>query len=141
MEGAEKDSTNSQTHTTKGPGATDEDNPFGAEPKVVSVESGEPYDVYVGSGKRGTNLKKSKWHNPYAIPKDGTRDEVCEKFERDFWAGALEVGPDNLPEIRGKTLACHCAPEKCHADFLLRLANQAEPQHHDDCLCKECLPL
>src|SRR5215204_1540202 len=131
------------SHTTKGsgPGAADEDNLFGAEPKVVSIESGEPYDVYVGRGKRGTKLEKSKWHNPYVVGKDGTRDECIEHFEGDFWAGALEVGWDNLPEIRGKTLACHCAPKKCHADFLLRFANQPETQHHDDCVCKECLPL
>src|SRR5215208_5357213 len=113
------------SHTTKGPGAgaADEDNLFGAEPKVVSIESGEPYDVYVGRGKRGTKLEKSKWHNPYVVDKDGTRDECIEYFEGDFWAGALEVGWDNLPEIRGKTLACHCAPKACHADVLLRLAN------------------
>ena len=30
---------------------------------------------------------------------------------------------EDLPEIRGKTLACHCAPQPCHADILLRLAN------------------
>ena len=113
------------SHTTRGsgPGATDEDNLFGAEPKVVSIESGEPYDVYVGRGGGRTGQKGSKWHNPYVVDKDGTRDECVEYFERDFWAGALEVGPDNLPEIRGKTLACHCAPKTCHADVLLRLAN------------------
>jgi hypothetical protein len=113
------------SHTTKGsgPGATDEDNLFGAEPKVVSIESGEPYDVYVGRGGGRTGQKRSKWHNPYVVDKDGTRDECVEYFERDFWADALEVGPDNLPEIRGKTLACHCAPKSCHADVLLRLAN------------------
>ena len=89
-------------------------------PKVVSIESGQPYDVYVGRGKRGTKLKKSKWHNPYVVGKDGTLDECLEKFERYLKASPLMT---ELPEIKGKTLACHCAPKSCHADILLRLAN------------------
>src|SRR5215217_3682875 len=110
------------SHTTKGsgPGAADEDNLFGAEPKVVSIESGEPYDVYVGRGKRGTGLKKSKWDNPFVVGKDGTQDEVVEKFEHYLRASPLMA---ELPEIKGKILACHCAPKPCHADVLLRLAN------------------
>ena len=31
---------------------------------------------------------------------------------------------DSLDELTGKNLICHCAPEKCHADVLLRLANE-----------------
>jgi Domain of unknown function (DUF4326) len=32
----------------------------------------------------------------------------------------------SLPELRGKDLLCWCAPEVCHGDELLELAN-AEP--------------
>src|SRR5829696_8823253 len=72
------------SHTTQGTGtgATDEDDLLSGEPKVVGIESGEPYDVYVGRGKRGTGLKKSKWHNPFVIDRDGGRGECVEKFER-----------------------------------------------------------
>jgi hypothetical protein len=28
-----------------------------------------------------------------------------------------------LPELRGKDLVCWCAPDACHADVLLELAN------------------
>ena len=28
-----------------------------------------------------------------------------------------------LPELRGKDLACWCAPDACHGDVLLKLAN------------------
>jgi hypothetical protein len=107
------------------------------EPKVVSIESGEPYDVYVGRGKRGTKLKKSRWHNPFKIdepgkPMDGTREECVEKFERylygpvENYEGKVFDGRHlmaDLPEIVGKILGCHCAPRSCHADVLLRLAN------------------
>jgi AAA domain/Domain of unknown function (DUF4326) len=108
------------SQSTEGTGTSDEDNLFAAEPKVVSIESGEPYDVYVGRGKRGTKLKRSKWHNPYVVDKDGTRDECLEMFERYLKASPLMA---ELPEIKGKTLACHCAPKSCHGDILLRLAN------------------
>jgi hypothetical protein len=30
-----------------------------------------------------------------------------------------------LSELRGKDLICWCAPEACHADVLLELANPA----------------
>jgi Domain of unknown function (DUF4326) len=33
-----------------------------------------------------------------------------------------------LPELRGKTLVCWCAPLPCHGDVLVELANlMAEP--------------
>jgi len=32
-----------------------------------------------------------------------------------------------LPELRGKDLVCWCAPEPCHADVLLELANAGPP--------------
>ena len=28
-----------------------------------------------------------------------------------------------LPELRGKDLVCWCAPERCHGDILIELAN------------------
>ena len=114
-----------------------EDNLFGAEPKVVSIESGEPYDVYVGRGKRGTDLKEGKWHNPFKMDtkdekRDGTREEVIGRFKRYLegpvtnYEGKVFDGRhlvEQIPELKGKTLACHCAPKSCHADILLRLAN------------------
>lgn len=67
---------------------------------------------------------KSKWRNPFKIGEHGNRDEVCEKFEAHFATKpdlAAAVG-----ELRGKVLACHCHPERCHGDFLARLANESE---------------
>jgi len=31
-------------------------------------------------------------------------------------------------EIRGLNLVCHCAPDPCHCDHLLELANQPEDE-------------
>jgi Domain of unknown function (DUF4326) len=68
--------------------------------------------------------RPSRWGNPFKIGKDGDRAQVIHLFEtyaRDRMAGE----PGWLEALRGKDLACWCPPgEACHADMLLRLANQ-----------------
>lgn len=74
-----------------------------------------PYDVYIGRG-RG-----SRWGNPFVIGRGGDRAEVIEKYER--W---LLTQPEllvALPQLRGRTLGCWCAPRPCHGDVLARLAD------------------
>ena len=91
--------------------------------RVVNVSSGEPYDVYIGRANPRKGLKQSIWRNPFKEGRDGTRSEVIAKFERHL----LEERPDlveRLPELRGKVLACWCAPESCHGDVLLELASK-----------------
>ena len=82
-------------------------------PSVVNRRSGEPYDVYVG--------RPSKWGNPFQIGPSHTREEVIEKYR--LWLLHRPELMAALPELRGKTLACWCAPLPCHADVLLELAN------------------
>jgi len=70
-----------------------------------------PFDIYIG--------RPSKWGNPFIIGKDGTREEVIEKY--------LEyiLGNDKLmaalPELKGKRLGCWCKPLACHGDVLAEL--------------------
>ena len=66
--------------------------------------------VYIGRG--------SPWGNPFKIGVHGTRDEVCDRFERDVLP-ALDVS-----SLRGKHLVCFCAPSRCHGDAILRKANE-----------------
>jgi Domain of unknown function (DUF4326) len=70
-----------------------------------------PHDVYIG--------RPSKWGNPFAIGKDGTRDEVIAKYE--LWIVTQPHLMAALPELRGKMLACWCAPLACHGDVLAKL--------------------
>ena len=94
--------------------------------KVVRYKKDEPYDVYIGRENRWNGLKRSIWHNPFREGVHGTREEVIEKYE----CYLLEKRPDlveRLPELRGKTLACWCAPQPCHGDVLLRLAEERSP--------------
>lgn len=64
--------------------------------------------------------RRSKWGNPFVIGRDGTRDEVCDKYEAWFETSGLAAF---LHEIRGRDLVCWCAPARCHGCFLLRRAN------------------
>lgn len=81
---------------------------------VVNKRSGEPFDVYVG--------RPSKWGNPFTIGQDGKREDVIRKYAE--W---LSTQPELIAaakiELRGKRLACWCAPLPCHADVLLEIAN------------------
>jgi hypothetical protein len=68
--------------------------------------------VYVG--------RPSKWGNPFAIGRDGTRDEVIAKYRA--WLMQQPALLAQLPELRGKNLVCWCAPQRCHADVLAEFA-------------------
>jgi hypothetical protein len=77
--------------------------------------------VYIG--RRWTMGHWDLPQHPFYNPKkrDGTRAEIMEKYR----AYLLER-PDLLDQVsalRGKTLACWCAPELCHGDILAELAD------------------
>ena len=78
--------------------------------KHTMTASDQVNAVYCGRG--------SPWGNPFKIGEHGTRDEVCDRFERDVLP-TLDVSP-----LRGKNLICFCAPQRCHCDAILRKANQ-----------------
>jgi hypothetical protein len=74
----------------------------------------EAYDVYIG--------RPSKWGNPYEIGKDGTREEVIEKY-RKYVMGRTDLMAA-LGELRGKVLGCWCHPKACHGDVLVWLCDE-----------------
>lgn len=63
--------------------------------------------------------------NPYAIGSDGDRDTVIEKYR--VWLGARirERDPVVCTELLGisenQPLACHCAPQRCHAEIITQV--------------------
>lgn len=92
--------------------------------RVVHVGRAE-YDVYIGRAVPRAGLHASKWGNPFRLPKGydvkADPDKILERYE-----AHVRSRPDlmaALPELRGKVLACWCAPNPCHGDVLLRLAN------------------
>lgn len=70
--------------------------------------------IYVG--------RPTKWGNPFWMRSENERDTVCEKYEA--W---IKTKPELIAaaknELKGKDLVCFCAPRRCHADTLLRIAN------------------
>lgn len=72
----------------------------------------EKYDVYIG--------RPSKWGNPFVVGRDGTREQVIEKYRKYIMGNPSLL--DSLWELEGKTLGCWCAPLACHGDVLAALA-------------------
>ena len=86
--------------------------------KVVHCKK-EPYDVYIG--------RPSPWGNPFVVGRYGNRETVCIKFKA--WMitgktfGCIEATEskrqwilNHLEELRGKVIACWCAPKDCHGN-------------------------
>jgi len=68
--------------------------------------------VYIG--------RPSKWGNPFVIGKDGTREEVINKYVEHLnknWTLIL----DAKKELKGCILMCYCKPKACHGDILVKL--------------------
>lgn len=78
--------------------------------KVVHCKK-EPYDIYIG--------RPSKWGNPFIIGKDGTREEVIQKYKE--WVLSKPDLLSSLSELKGKVLGCWCSPLACHGDVLIEL--------------------
>jgi hypothetical protein len=88
-------------------------------------------NVYIGRkniviiDKRRYPEKDSLFQNPFKVGKDGTLDEVLEKYE-----GYLKVKLEDeefreeLLKLKGKRLGCWCKPERCHGDILLKYLNE-----------------
>lgn len=67
--------------------------------------------VYIG--------RPSIWGNPFVIGKDGTREEVIEKYEK--WLLGQPNLLSQLYTLRDKDLVCYCSPKLCHGNVLLKL--------------------
>lgn len=65
--------------------------------------------------------RTTKWGNPFVIGPAGDRDEVCDRHAE--WFEQQRDLIAELPELRDLDLFCHCAPERCHAEYLLMRAN------------------
>ena len=93
------------------------------EPKVLNIRDFKP-----GEWPENTVRvdRRSRWGNHHIMRNNSEeeRNRVCEAFEQSVktWTpgviGALKV------DLKGKNLACWCSPKKCHADTLLRIANE-----------------
>jgi hypothetical protein len=70
--------------------------------------------VYIG--------RPGKWGNPFAIGRDGSREEVIHKYEL-YIKGRADLMAA-LGELEGKRLSCWCSPKACHGDVLAKLVGE-----------------
>lgn len=68
--------------------------------------------------------------NKFIIGRDGTRDDVCEAYERDLAEEIQRKGPKarNLDELRDTDVICFCAPQRCHGNTLVALAAMSDDE-------------
>jgi hypothetical protein len=74
----------------------------------------EPYDVYIG--------RPSIWGNPFVIGKDGSREEVIQKY-KEYILNKPEL-LKQLYKLKNKVLGCWCKPQACHGDVLVELIKE-----------------
>lgn len=84
---------------------------------VVNVHK-EPYDVCI--------MRSSILGNPFVIGRDGTREEVVEKFKKYFVHCMLTDSNFRaaVENLRGKKIGCCCSPAACHGDVYAEFLNQ-----------------
>jgi len=78
---------------------------------VVNIKNSN-CDVYCG--------RPSIFSNPYKIGKDGTREEVIEKYR--VWFNKKLTDPGfraKIGELKDKVLGCYCKPLSCHCDVIV----------------------
>jgi len=83
--------------------------------KVVNLYK-EKYTTYIG--------RPSKWGNPFEIGKDGTREQVLQKYKQYILKKPelLEM----LPQLKNEILGCFCKPKACHGDILVELLEEGK---------------
>lgn len=59
----------------------------------------------------------SDWGNPFILDEDGSRDEVCNWFEENYFPYRKSLHK-KLHNLKGKVLGCHCYPNRCHGETL-----------------------
>ena len=88
---------------------------------VVNIGIGEECDVYIGRGRGGI------WGNPFIINRHGNRQDVITKHRpyliEQFLSG--ERTWEQIKELHGQVLGCHCYPQNCHGDTLKYFADMA----------------
>ena len=94
----------------------------------------DPNNVYIA--RRGIVFiegvrfpqKDSPFANPFKVGKNGTREEVINKY-RDYIVAKIENGEisyEQIENLKGKTLGCWChGPDEvdppCHGDVLVKI--------------------
>lgn len=83
---------------------------------TVVNKTKESFNVYIGRG--------SLFGNPYVIGRDGTREQVIERYKE--WFSFLRTDPivaSEIIKLKNKKLGCFCKPLACHGDVIADYVN------------------
>lgn len=111
--------------------------------RVVNVKLGEPFDVYIGrtmkQGYYRTHpvYRDTGWGNPFRAGYNAVSAADVLNHYRVYLLNHPKLIA-RLPELRGKTLGCWCAPagglsgnlggRACHGEILAALADAGTPE-------------
>ena len=95
--------------------------------KVVNIKKTKNYNVYIGRG--------GPYGNPFEIGKDGTRDEVVDKYKEWFYAKIEKDAnfKERIHSLQGKVLGCFCYPLRCHGDVIIEYLNSIQKKETKVC--------
>ena len=77
----------------------------------------ESYNVYIG--------RPTIFGNPFEIGKDGSRQDVVDKY-RDYFHKRIDEDIEFKKQVltlKGKRLGCFCKPHACHGDIICEYLN------------------
>ncbi len=82
------------------------------------------YNMYHKDAPKGAVnvMRGTPWGNPHNMDHN-TREEVIAMFEQTIMASPGMIRQVKL-HLKGKDLVCCCAPLPCHADVLIKIANE-----------------
>jgi hypothetical protein len=110
--------------------------------RVVHINSGQHFDVYVGRlSERQKQQKLPDWGNPFEIRNGRSRAECITQhmryvLERPFLVDKIRE------ELRRKILGCFCDPLACHGTNLAEIADSVPVGHvlekHTGCKIDNC---
>ena len=91
-------------------------------------------NVYIGRAgvvfidKKRFPTESSNFANPFKIGKDGTREDVIDKYKI-YITKKLENNTElqsELLTLKGKHLGCWCYPDMCHGNVLIDIINSLQ---------------
>lgn len=104
-------------------------------PKYKNLKdwSNDSNNVYIG--RRGVVFvdgyrfptNDSRYANPFKIDKDGSRDEVLNKYKKYIKSWITD---EDYQFLCGKNLGCWCKPLKCHGDILVDMIKQWQEENN-----------
>lgn len=87
---------------------------------VVNLRDTKDYDYRID--------RRTAFGNPFKIGVDGTREDCIDQYRRVF-LNRMKFNPkfrQKILAMKGKRLACWCAPLPCHGDVIVEYLDRIE---------------